>query len=220
MVDNYAQQNNSEIDVILFDWSGTISDDRLPVYEANKKMCDYWDVPCDSFEVWARGASMTPIEGFRAKGVTASGDEIYALYQTYFQESLEQGIRPIVLPDAYETLARLQKAKVPTGIVSAHPQIFLNKEADAYLIHPLIEILQGDARNKIDTLKDVCKIMGADRARTMYIGDTIYDIRSAREAGLISAGVSTGYHTHESLQAENPDHLFTHLSQVLKVMGL
>ncbi len=220
MVDKDLQQNNSGINAVLFDWSGTISDDRLPVYEANKKMCDYWKVPSESFEEWARGASMTPIEGFRNKGVEASGDEIYALYRTYFQESLEAGIRPTVLPDVHETLTRLRERGLPLGIVSAHPQIYLTQEAKEYLIAPLVDMLHGDARNKVDALKEVCQILGLQRSTTLYIGDTIFDIRSARDAGLLTAGVSTGYHTHEALAAEKPDYIFTSLSQVLSVVGL
>ncbi|KKW32610.1 MAG: Phosphoglycolate phosphatase [Candidatus Uhrbacteria bacterium GW2011_GWA2_52_8d] len=220
MVDKDPQQNNSHIQAVLFDWSGTISDDRLPVYQANKKMCDYWRVPCESFEEWTRAASMTVIDAFRKKGVEASGDEIYALYRTSFQESLEAGIRPAIFPDAHETLLQLQNKGLPLGIVSSHPQVYLVQEARDYLIQPLVEILHGDARNKIDALKEVCQILGLERSTTMYVGDTIFDIRSAREAGLVTAGVSTGYHTHESLASEHPDYLFTSLSQVGDVVGL
>ncbi len=218
MVDKDSQQNNSRIQGVLFDWSGTISDDRRPVFEANKKMCDYWQVPCESFEEWTRTASMTPIDGFRKKGVTASGDEIYALYRTYFQESLDAGIRPAIFPDAHETLTRLRGTGLLLGIVSSHPQGFLTQEATDYLIHPLVELLRGDARNKVESLKEVCQVLGLQRERTMYVGDTIYDIRSAREAGLVTAGVSTGYHSHEALEAEHPDYLFTSLSQLVDVV--
>lgn len=220
MVDKETQQNKSPITAILFDWSGTISDDRRPVYEANKKMCEYWNVPCEPFEEWMRCASMTPIDGFRKKGVQASGDDIYALYRSFFQHSLESGTRPVVFQDAHETLSRLQQIGLTVGIVSSHPQVYLEQEARDYLLHPLIEILKGDTRNKIETLKEVCQTLGLERSETLYIGDTIYDIRSAREAGLITAGVSTGYHTHEALEAENPDHLFTRLSQVLTLLGV
>lgn len=220
MVDKDLQQNKSPITAVLFDWSGTISDDRRPVYEANKKMCEYWHVPCESFEEWMRTASMTPIDGLRKKGIEASGDEIYSLYRTYFQESLESGIRPVVFPDARETLSRLQQIGLTVGIVSSHPQVYLEQEARDYLLHPFIEILRGDTRNKVETLKEVCQILGIERSTTMYIGDTIYDIRSAREAGLITVGVSSGYHTHEALEAEKPNHLFSRLSQVLTLLGV
>lgn len=220
MVDKDLQQNKSPITAVLFDWSGTISDDRRPVYEANKKMCAYWNVPCESFEEWTRAASMTPIDGFRKKGIQASGDEIYALYRITFQESLESGVRPVVFADAHETLAQLRRLGLVVGIVSSHPQVYLEQEARDYLLHPFIELLRGDTRNKIETLKEVCQTLELEPTATLYIGDTIYDIRSAKEAGLITAGVSTGYHTHEALEAEKPDHLFTRLSQVLTLLGV
>ncbi|MCR4314510.1 MAG: HAD family hydrolase [Candidatus Uhrbacteria bacterium] len=219
MVDKETQQNKSSVTAVLFDWSGTISDDRRPVYEANKKMCDYWGVPAvESFEEWANGASMTPVGFFRDRGVTASGDEIYEVYRRCFKEVLNEGGFPTLIPGTLETLQRLSQANIALGIVSSHPQIYLEPEAREYGLFPLMKILHGDAQNKISAIMTVCQMMGLDRSRTIYIGDTIYDIRSAREAGLITAGVSTGYHTHEALQAEKPDHLFTRLSQVLTLV--
>ena len=64
------------LDAIIFDWSGTLSDDRRSVYAANTKMCVRWNIVQQAFEEWANGASMTPVGWFRARGVTASDDEI------------------------------------------------------------------------------------------------------------------------------------------------
>jgi phosphoglycolate phosphatase len=205
---------------VLFDWSGTISDDRRPVYEANKKMCAHWGLEIESFEEWTHSASMTPIEGFRKKGLTASDDEIYRVYRHYFHEVLNDGSHPALIPGARQALVSLHAADIPLGIVSSHPQIYLEPEARKYEILPLVDVLHGDTRNKIETLKEVCQIMGLDRATTMYVGDTIYDIRSAAEAGLVTAGVTTGYHTREALEAEEPNHLLSNLNELFQIPNL
>lgn len=221
MVDKDPQQNKSPITAVLFDWSETISDDRRPVYEANKKMCEYWGVPkVESFEEWAQGASMTPVGFFRDRGVTASGDEIYNVYRRCFQEVLTEGRKPTLIPGTLATLQQLHQRGISLAIVSSHPQIYLEPEAHEYGIFPLVEVLHGDAQNKVESITAVCQMMRLDRSRSMYMGDTIYDIRSAREAGLVTAGVSSGYHTHEALEAEKPDYLFTQLSQVLTLVGV
>jgi phosphoglycolate phosphatase len=59
-----------------------------------------------------------------------------------------------------------------------------------------------------------CKALNVARedARVLVLGDSIYDIRSAREIGAISVGVCTGWTDREPLAAENPDHLFDTLA--------
>ena len=162
---------------------------------------------------------MSPVDGFRKKGVTVSGDEIYAVYRRFFREALTQGAHPCLIPGAREALEQLY-GNLTLGIVSSHPQIYLEPEARAYGILPLVEMLRGDSQNKIESLGAVCQMLGLERNRTMYVGDTIYDIRSAREAGLVTAGVTTGYHTREALEAEKPDYLFTTLGDILTNVSL
>ncbi len=209
-----------KFDAVIFDWSGTLSDDRRPVYEANKGLRAHYGLANNTFEEFFQTTRMTPIEFYREQGVTDSGDEIYALYRTYFQQSLEVGVRPQVYPDAHEVLVQIKKAGIPTAVVSSHPTVFLKQEAQDYLLAPFFEILHGDARNKISALKDVCQILNVDRARSLYVGDTTHDITSAREAGLVTAGVATGYHTREALASERPDHLFTNLLDLLSIVSV
>ncbi|MFO7889581.1 MAG: HAD family hydrolase [bacterium] len=52
------------------------------------------------------------------------------------------------------------------------------------------------------------------------IGDTPSDINSARKNGVHAVGVTTGVHTYKDLQAHNPDHLFTNLSDTASVLQI
>lgn len=208
-----------KFDAIIFDWSGTLSDDRRPVYEANKGMRSHYGLPSNTFEEFFYTARMTPIEFYRENGVTDSGDEIYALYRKFFQQSLEAGVRPHVYPEAHEVLCQIKNAGIPTAVVSSHPTIFLKQEAQEYLLAPFFEVLHGDARDKTVALKEVCQIMGVGRDKCLYVGDTTHDITSAREAGLTTAGVATGYHTREALENEHPDHLFSDLSELINLVS-
>lgn len=200
---------------IIFDWSGTLSDDRQSVYAANNRMQAYYGLPSNTFDEFLTTVTMTPIEYFRSRGVSDSGEEIYALYRRYFQESLNEGICPCVFQDAYETLTVLKNRNVSTAVVSSHPTIFLKKESQEYQLAPLLKIVRGDATNKTDSMLSVCETLGCVPAQSMYIGDTIYDIRSAKAAGLQSAGIATGYHTAESLKQEKPDYLFSNLLEIV-----
>ena len=124
----------------------------------------------------------------------------------------------MIYPDALETLTRLVEMGLRLGIVSSHPQVHLEREAQEHGFHTLVEAIHGDARNKVDALQHVCSLLGLEPTTTLYIGDTIYDIRSAREAGLQTAGITTGYHTHEALEAEKPEFLLTSLNQIFSII--
>ena len=207
-----------KFDAIIFDWSGTISDDRQPVFEANKRMRMHYGLGSTTFEEFFATVRMTPIEFYRENGITDSGDQIYALYREFFQKSLEEGVRPRVFQDVHELLSHIKTAGIPTAVVSSHPTVFLKQEAQDYLLSPFFEILHGDARNKVDALKEVCQLMKVQPDKCMYVGDMTHDVRSAREAGLITAGVATGYQTREVLEAEHPDYLFSNLSELIELV--
>jgi phosphoglycolate phosphatase len=59
---------------------------------------------------------------------------------------------------------------------------------------------------------------GADPARSMMIGDTSYDMKMAKTAGLLAVGVGWGYHDAEELAAAGADHFVRHPSEIAELM--
>ena len=55
--------------------------------------------------------------------------------------------------------------------------------------------------------------MSETPSNAIYLGDTIYDIRAAKKAGVHSVGVATGYHVRERLVNENPDFVVDSLTE-------
>jgi ADP-ribose pyrophosphatase YjhB (NUDIX family) len=51
-------------------------------------------------------------------------------------------------------------------------------------------------------------------SETIFIGDMVHDIETARHAGVISCAVLTGYDSLEKLKSANPDLLFRNLGEV------
>lgn len=207
--------NRMEINVFLFDWSGTISDDRNPVYKANLLMHQDFGIQQNlSFEEWARSASVSVVQAFQNLGVRASAEEIEQTYRRRLNEVVLQDSAPTMYVDAVETLQTLKDRGARLAVLSAHPAFNLAKEAESYGLYEYFDLLIGDCRNKIDGLKELVKTLSAEPSKTLYTGDTIYDVRAAKEAGLLSAGITTGYHSAEALEAEHPDFLFQSLHDV------
>src|SRR3990167_3882994 len=98
----------TDTDLFLFDWSGVISDDRPPVYEANMML---WDVRGiarinrDAFLVESRSSAAHFLR--EVHGVVDSEDLIFQEYSAAFKKVRESGYPPIVYPDAKSTLEKL-----------------------------------------------------------------------------------------------------------------
>jgi len=68
-------------------------------------------------------------------------------------------------------------------------------------------------------LNMIIKKLNIKPEETMYIGDTINDIRMAKNANIISIAVKTGTQNNNLLKKENPDYLlnnFSELKQIIK----
>lgn len=204
-----------DIQFFLFDWSGTLSDDRVPVFKANLLLCqDYGLGQTLTFEEWYRSATVSVVEWFQDRGVQASAEEIIDQYKRRFNEVITNDSAPTVYPDALDVLHTLRERGARLAVLSAHPEYNLKKEADAYGFYDYFDLIVGDCRNKTEGLKELLKMMGANPGQSLYVGDTVYDVRAAKDTGMISAAVTTGYHSAEDLESENPDYLFHALSDM------
>lgn len=203
-----------EIELVIFDWSGVISDDRKPVYEVNMRILRDHKKPTMSFEEWLPRTTMTPVEFFANHGVHEDPEELYALYKKYYGEAVESGITPVVYPDAYETLRYLKKNERRMAVLSSHPVENLKREAEEYEVTSFLSLIRGSAQNKVEGLQAVCEQLDTRPDSALFVGDTVYDIRAAKEAGLLPVGICTGYHTKERLEKEGPDLLLGCLSDL------
>ncbi|HRY44828.1 MAG TPA: HAD-IA family hydrolase, partial [Thermoanaerobaculia bacterium] len=61
--------------------------------------------------------------------------------------------------------------------------------------------------------------MGVPPAETLFVGDMVVDVATARAIGLAVAVVPLGSSTREELLAERPDYLFGSLAEVLGLFG-
>ncbi|NBS41593.1 HAD family hydrolase [bacterium] len=199
--------------LFLFDWSGTISDDRRPVFASNQRMRAHYGLPpVESFEHWLANCSSNAFDHFREAGVVATEREVNELYRATLTNVVAEGIVPDAYGDARTAMTRLSETNVPIGIVSSHPSEHLRAESERYGIREHLRVIQGDCADKTPHLERVCAEFGVRPTEAFYVGDTTYDIRAAKRAGLVSIGITTGYHAHGQLGAEEPDALFPSLT--------
>lgn len=111
--------------------------------------------------------------------------------------SLYPGIRRIV-----ENLHRIHY----TGIVSRKPQDRMEYWLNFYDIQDHFDYPIGTVENtKSHAIRRIMSHYGFSSARTMMIGDTEFDIQSAKEAGVISVAATYGSSKPDDLLKLKPD---------------
>lgn len=203
----------------LFDWSGTISDDRRMVYAANALMRQDYGLPPVAFEEWLGTVTMTVYEHFAQEGVTVGADALWAHYERRLGEVVAGGMRPEMYGDAADVLARLAgRDGVRIGLVSSHPASHLINEVHGYGLADRFDAIVGSSRDKTSDIARIVAEWSTSPAETLYVGDTVHDIRHSKRAGVLSGGITTGYHPRPALAAEEPNYLFDSLSEITEAL--
>src|SRR3989344_1178665 len=119
--------------MIITDWSGVISDDRPPVYEANMRMLEVRGITRVSFDEWLPTTRLSPVEYLEEVwGIAVNRDDVMKEYTDYFSLVRKSGIVPVVYPDAREFLKQIHADGRQIMVVSSHPEEHLQQEAKEY----------------------------------------------------------------------------------------
>jgi len=205
------------IDLFIFDWSGTISDDRKPVYAANMNVLADYKIPRISFEEWLPKTQANPAQYLKVNhGIEANEKETFERYTKYYNEEIARGNIPTVYKSAESVLLYLYNREKPLAVLSSHPEQNLKQEAASYKLLDYFDLLIGNVgtNGKADGILEICKKLGKKPESALYVGDTVHDIRAAKNAGVYSAGVCGGYTSQEKLEREEPDFILPDLNRL------
>ena len=187
-------------ELVLSDASGTYSDDRTPVYNADMRILDDAGIGRIPLDVWRTLPPANAIEFCRYMGVPLSDQKAYERFLQYFTEEA-QTHPPQLYPGARDAFGAIRAGGRPLGIISGHPHDKLEQEGRGYGIWNLFSVVKGGSRNKARDIRAACDEMGVPPAQTLYFCDMITDIDAARAAGAQPLCVAHGYHTAEMLTA-------------------
>ncbi len=202
------------IQLYIFDWSGTLSDDRLPVYEANMRVLSDHGKATMSYETWLTNTAMTAVEFFNSQGIWKPSDALFLEYKNHLNQVIKEGIIPSMYPETRRVLQELHEKGCKVMVVSAHPEENLHAEMQKYNVEGYIDRAIGNVRDKAHILSTIGEKSGLHPRNIIYIGDTVYDVRAAKEAGILSGAIGHGYHALDRLAKEQPDYLFRSLGDL------
>lgn len=206
---------------IVFDFDGTIADTRRGIFDSIiYALTSYgYDVPdenvLNSFlgpPLYESFQKTTSCSDEMAKTLTAKYRELYT-DNAMFRLQLFEGVE--------DMLKELKSKGVKMAIASSKPQKFFSKLLEHLRIDEYFDVVcgasLGDIHNtKAEIIAKAMEEMGAEKDKTLMVGDRVFDIDGAKENGIKSAGVVFGFDYTEELEKAEADFIVKTTKELLK----
>ncbi|MDL2236130.1 HAD hydrolase-like protein [Christensenellaceae bacterium OttesenSCG-928-L17] len=194
----------------LFDFDGTLIDSASTIMASIQTTLTHFGRAPFS-EAQLRACVGPPIHhyfqemlGFREEEL----DSALAVYRHAFDEHAVTMLRPFA--GAKELLRDVQAKGVRVGVASCKMQSLCIKQAAQFGFTPYIDFIGGsipeeNLYEKSDIIRHALSALQAAPTDAVMIGDRMYDLIGANEAGVRGIGVLYGgCGTREELEAHNP----------------
>ena len=208
--------------VVLFDLDGTLIDSG-PIILASMRHASVTVLGREPDEEQVRSAIGGP--GLIAQMRELDPDRVDELVAAYRNHNEPLHDTLAAFPGVLEVLPPLRAEGRRLGIVTAKRRATV---ALAYARFPLLEELtevlvgaEDTERHKPapDPLLEALQRLGADPAQAAYVGDSPFDVRAAKAAGVLAVAVGWGgIHPDERLLREEPDALVHDPAELLEVL--
>jgi pyrophosphatase PpaX len=207
---------------VLFDFDGTLVDTTELIYRSMRHASGRVlgrELPR---EVLMRNVGQPLIKQMEVLAPERAA-EMLEVYTRHNAEIHDDEIREF--PGVAESVGRLREAGLRTAVVTSKRRATVKQ---ALRLFPEL----GEVLEHFVTMEDTPEhkphpapllhalelLGGLPPEEAAYVGDSPYDMRAARAAGMLSVGVSWGAFTAEALRSGEPDALFPNLDPAVEFL--
>lgn len=208
---------------LFFDLDGTLTDPAQGITAACTYALQKLGYPLLSYEELCTFIG-PPLKGCFESHCGMSPEQADHAVETYREYYRDRGLfENQEIPGVRQALAELRGRGYRLCVATSKPEVFAVRILEKFELASFFEVIAGSdlagARvEKAAVIEDLIARTGADRTRSLMIGDTKYDILGARQAGIAGAGVAFGYGTRAELReagalwiAETPEEILKNL---------
>jgi len=201
---------------ILLDWSGTLADDLGPVLVATNAIFRHYgkkDLTLEEFRHHFR----LPFSGFYAELLPEATEEgLEALYERFFL-GLNDDVE--LLPGALEFLEFCKVTGRRTFLLSTIKPAHFELQAGRLGVKDHFEHAYVGIADKREKIREILRDHNLDPAETMFVGDMVHDIETARHGGILGVAVLTGFDSIEKLLPAKPPVICEGLGELQRMLG-
>jgi len=193
----------------IFDWSGTLVDDMGPTLEATNAVFAIHGCPTMDREAFRTNFRL-PYSEFYEEHIPHVP---LAHLETDFRTAFANSEVPVtVLPHARETLEWTQAQGIRCFILTSMDSATFEAQLDDLSLRHFFESTYSGVIDKREMIGHILERHGLDPTKTLYFGDMVHDIETAKHGGVTSVAVLTGYTHHHALHEAQPDWLVDDLA--------
>jgi phosphoglycolate phosphatase len=214
------------MDLVIFDLDGTLIDSKLDLAHAVNATRVHLGLPPLEHElIYSYVGNGAPVLIRRALGPAVPDEDVeraLEFFLAYYREHMLD--YTVLYPAVRETLEKLDNGKRRLAVLTNKPVRISVGILDGLGIGSHFFRVYGG--NSFDQKKPhpigvetLLRESGARKERALMVGDSAVDIRTARNAGISSCGVTYGFQP-ETLQADPPDFLIERMDQIFTTLQL
>ena len=208
---------------VIFDLDGTLLDTLEDLQTAVNAALTPYGLPCRSMEEVRRFVG-DGIAKLMERAIGAENhpnfEEVLTAFKAHYRAHCKDATKPY--DGIMELLKNLQAAGIKTAVLSNKADFavkLLSKEYfDGLLLAAVGENEAAGVRKKPapDALFSVMRELNAEKAETVYIGDSEVDIQTAKNAGVACISVTWGFKDKEFLLKNGAEILVDTPSEILQ----
>jgi phosphoglycolate phosphatase len=213
------------MDLLIFDLDGTLVDSKLDLAHSVNAARERFGLPRLGLDtIGAYVGNGAPMLMRRAMGDTATEEDVQtslAYFLDYYKDHALDNTR--AYPGIPETLEELHQGGVKLAVLTNKPVRFSTRIIEGLGLAKYFERIYGGnsfgEQKKPDPIgvERLCSELGIPRDRTMIVGDSAVDVRTARNAGVKVCGVTYGFQP-ESFVDDPPDMMVNRPEEIARAV--
>jgi phosphoglycolate phosphatase len=200
---------HEQYELIVFDWDGTLMDSETKIvrcFAAAANDTGISHVGDDAVRNIIGLGLHEAIETLYPGTAPPQREQLIDRYREHFLylDKTEMNLFPGVAAGLEQLLAKGYRLAVATGKARRGLERVLDQTATRHLFETTRCADEAVSKPHPQMLYDILHATGASSARALMVGDTVYDLQMAHQAGMASLAVSYGVHEQQRLMSEKP----------------
>jgi pyrophosphatase PpaX len=198
------------IHTVLFDLDGTLIDSVRLILDSYHHTLATHGLPPKTDEEWLRGVG-TPLTAQFAEWRDDRGT-LEALIATYREYNLKHHDQMVtVYPGVVEAVREIREVGARTGLVTSKNRLGALRGLTLVRLEKMMDVMVcadevTNPKPHPEPVEKAVALLGADKATTVYVGDSIHDMQSGRAAGVRTVAVLWGPFGRSLLEGARPDY--------------
>lgn len=201
--------------IALLDWNGTLFDDIPVWYESVKEIFRVFGKQPPTIAEYFRELEGDYLEIYQSRGITASRDELNAIYEPFYNARIHEAV---LFPGVENALRALASRGMTMGILTAQKDFLVSPFLAKFGLGTLFRYNEFHVLDKKVIIQQILERESVDQRECCFVGDVPSDIRHGKKAGVITIAFLNGYIPEDLLAKAGPELTIRNFEDITRVI--